>query len=233
MIWLNGQQVDSHRIDQAAGLFLDDGLLYGRGVFETIRVGETPYFWVAHCQRLNRGLAELGIRAPIDPAALLDQIRGLAIRQCVLRLTVTASNLILQTRPLPNAEVCPARLMLAAGTRTTNLQLLATKNLNYLDNLLAWEAARQAGFDDAVWLNPAGWVAEASRANLFWISGDRIRTPDLACGLLNGVVRQWVTAGFTVQTGQFPLADLLAADAVFLTGSVAGIRPVASLLDRT
>jgi branched-subunit amino acid aminotransferase/4-amino-4-deoxychorismate lyase len=223
MLWINGQP------SQGQDLILDDGLLFGRGVFETIRVGDQPIFWAEHLLRLNQGLSDLGIRPPVDPDVLLRQVQSLPIRHCVLKIVATAANLILQTRPLPAADHRAWHLAVASGTRTSNPLLLSSKNLNYLDNLLAWENARQAGFDDVIWLNSAGQVAETSRANLFWLRDGQILTPDLACGLLNGVVRQWVIANYPVQAGFFSLDDLLSANAVFITNSLIGIQPISRI----
>jgi 4-amino-4-deoxychorismate lyase len=223
MLWMNGRQ------DSETSLVLDEGLLFGRGVFETLRVGRQPFFWYEHLARLNEGLAALKIRPALDPDDLLGEVQSLQIRDCVLKIVATPANLILQTRPLPAEPAAPWRLTAAAGYRTASRRLLGSKNLNYLDNLLAWENARQEGYDDALWLNAAGQVAETSRANLFFFRGSQLLTPDPACGLLDGIVRQWVIRRFPVQTGYYRLSDLLAADAVFVTNSVAGIQPVGAI----
>jgi 4-amino-4-deoxychorismate lyase len=208
---------------------LDDGFWFGRGVFETIRVHEKPLFWPEHILRLNDGLAKLQIRPAIDQHEMLAQISRLAIRQCVLKIAVTAVNIVLQTRPLPDHTTGPFRLLPVANQRTTNPLLLSCKSINYLENLLAREQAAREGFDDALFIGAAGRLSETSRANLFLLRNGRILTPDLGCGLLDGVIRQWVLANFTVETGCFDLAELLAADAVFVTNSVIGIQPVAAI----
>ncbi|HBP37395.1 MAG TPA: hypothetical protein DD640_01380 [Clostridiales bacterium] len=221
MLWING------RTGSEASLVIDDGFFYGRGVFETLRVGTQPCFWQEHLVRLNQSLVALKIRPPLDEQELLALVKSLPIRDCVLKIAVSSENLVLQTRPLP-AETLPAwKLTLAAGHRTASRLLLSSKNLNYLDDLLAWENARTAGYDDAIWLDAAGRIAETSRANLFFLRGGCLMTPDQECGLLPGIARQWVMDHYPVQAGFYTLNDLLAAEAVFVTNSVIGIQPVA------
>jgi 4-amino-4-deoxychorismate lyase len=227
VLWINGKPINGK------DNILDDGFWFGRGVFETIRVHETPLFWEEHIARLNNGLAALQIRPAIDQREMLVQVTDLAIRQCVLKIAVTPDNSFLQTRPLPSHTIGPFRLLPVENQRTTNPLLLSCKSINYLENLLAHEQAAREGFDDALFIGAAGSLSETSRANLFFLSNGRILTPDLDCGLLDGVIRRWVLANFAVETGCFDLAELLAADAVFVTNSVIGIQPVAAIGDQS
>lgn len=220
MLWINGHASDGR------DLVLDEGFLFGRGVFETIRVHGQPLFWNEHMSRLNSGLEALNICPPVDALFLLDQVRSLPIQHCILKVVVSPGNLILQTRPLPDEAPAGWRLAVADGHRTTNPLLLASKNLNYLDNLLIWEKARQDGFDDAILLDAAGHVCETSRANLFFIKEGHLHTPDLSCGLLDGVIRQWIMTHFQVHAGVYPLGDLITTESIFVTNSVIGVQPV-------
>ena len=108
------------------------------------------------------------------------------------------------------------------------------KSLNYLNNALAKLEARRRGADEALLLNAAGRVAEASVANVFAVRADALVTPPVSEGALEGVTRATVLDlaesqglhGSLAPLGRF---DLLGADEVFLTGSGAGIVPVRSL----
>ena len=108
------------------------------------------------------------------------------------------------------------------------------KTLSYLDNVLARAQARAAGADEALLLNTRGELACAAVANLFWIAGGRLYTPALECGVLEGIMRRQVLAAAralgieTVETAA-PRAALDDAEALFLTNSLAGVRPVAEL----
>src|SRR5262249_51407947 len=108
------------------------------------------------------------------------------------------------------------------------------KTLSYLDNVLARAEARTAGGDEAVMLNTAGALACAAAANLFWIRDGVLFTPALACGVLAGIARGEALAsaarlGVTAHEVAAGPQALAAADAVFLTNALIGVRPVASV----
>ena len=108
------------------------------------------------------------------------------------------------------------------------------KSLNYLNNVLAKREATHRGADDAVVLNSLGLIAEASATNLFVIQGNRLETPPVSDGALEGLTRRTVLEighdlGFEVAARSLGRFDLYAADAVFLTGTRAGLIPVGSL----
>ena len=108
------------------------------------------------------------------------------------------------------------------------------KSQNYLNNILAKREAGERGADDALVLNAQGLVAEASATNLFALTGNRLETPSVTDGALEGLTRRTVLElageldleGRERSLGRF---DLYAADAVFLTGTRAGLVPVGSL----
>lgn len=217
--------------DDCSKIVLDDGYWFGRGVFETIRVHEQPLFWAEHIERLNNGLKALRVRAAIDADQLLTRLKEHGFRQCVVKIAVSAENTVFQARPLPEVSQKPFRLLPVENQRSSNPLLLSCKSLNYMDNLLARDQAARVGFDDALFVGRDGLISETSRANLFFVRAGKIYTPDLSCGLLNGVIRQWVLANFAVETGNYMLEDLLNAEAVFVTNSVIGIQPVAAIGD--
>ncbi|HEX6688446.1 MAG TPA: aminotransferase class IV [Solirubrobacterales bacterium] len=128
-------------------------------------------------------------------------------------------------RRLPTAEVSLRRLTLAGG-------LGAHK---WADRSLLDEA--QATLPEGalpILVDEDGTVLEAARANVFAVRDGRLLTPPTDGRILPGVTRMRVleiAAGLGVETAETALAsgDLLAADEVFLTGSVRGIEPALSL----
>jgi branched-chain amino acid aminotransferase len=108
------------------------------------------------------------------------------------------------------------------------------KSLNYLNNVLAKREANLRGADDALVLNALGLVAEASATNIFVIQGNRLDTPAVTDGALEGLTRRTVLEigreiGLEVTERSLGRFDLYAADAVFLSGTRAGLVPVGSL----
>ena len=220
----------SDRVYAEHPLVADEGFQFGRGIYETILIHRRPIFWAEHCQRLNQGLAHLAIDRFVDPAHLLDQVERLGLVSCVLKVVVTAENLVLMTRPIPEAIPDPVmRLTLQPDTRSTDLRLLQNKTLSYLPNLLAWQDARSNGFDDVLFFGPGGLIRECSRSNIHIIRDQQILTPDEVCGLLPGTVRRWLLREGLVSTGRFTQADILSADCVFVSNAVIGIRRVSDL----
>src|SRR5262249_30104239 len=108
------------------------------------------------------------------------------------------------------------------------------KSLNYLNNVLAKRDARLKGFDDALLLNTAGRVTEATGANLFAVIDGVLVTPPTVDGALPGITRDTVlrcqqARGEPCETRSLGRYELLAAEEVFLSGSGAGLVSVASL----
>jgi branched-chain amino acid aminotransferase len=104
---------------------------------------------------------------------------------------------------------------------------------NYANSFLAKTESVRLGFDDAVLLDPDGYVAECTGENLFLVTRGRIITPPVA-GILEGITRDSVVtlardAGFTVVEERIVRDRLYDADEVFLSGTAAeviGVREV-------
>lgn len=225
--------------------FDDRGLLLGDGLFETIlaRNGELILF-EAHIERMQRGCMALGLPAPHieDARALCRDVlesSGLTGDRAAVRITMTAGSggrgLERPTTPEPHifATVAPAPrpegpLVLATSDVRRNEGSPASrlKTLSYLDNVLARAAAAPA---EALLLNNRGEVACAAAANIFWVRDGRLFTPHRDCGVLDGVMRRQVMALARVEEVQAPRATLESVQAIFLTSSLIGIRPVTRL----
>jgi branched-chain amino acid aminotransferase/4-amino-4-deoxychorismate lyase len=230
----------------------DRGLLLGDGLFETLLYDGTGLQrFEAHLARMVRGCAVLGLEPP-DPAAArrlaLETLkaRGLEGGPAVVRLTLTAGSGRGLERPDPSSGrlLCnvspaadpppPARLVTVQVRRNDSSPASRVKALSYLDNILARREARAAGADEALMLNTRGEVACAAAANLFWIAGRRLFTPALECGVLDGIMRAAAlqaaeALGVMAVETRSGLEALEAADALFLTNSLVGLRPVAVL----
>lgn len=230
----------------------DRGLTLGDGLFETVLARSGQLIdWQAHLQRMTAGCQVLGLPAP-DPLEAERLARealasgDLGESRAAVRLTLTAGSggrgldrpdpicsRIFATAAAAPASSGPARLITARVRRNADSPTSRLKTLAYLDNVLARQEARAAGADEAVMLNTRGELACAAAANLFWIRDGRIETPDLACGVLAGVMRARVlaaAAALGVAVAEVRAADsaLDGAEAVFLTNSLIGLRAVAA-----
>jgi aminodeoxychorismate lyase len=245
-VFLNGQIVDEK---QALVPLSDRGLLYGDGLFETIRVRDgNPRWWNRHLARLSDGAAFLRIRLPFSGeelrAGVLELIKENAMPEAVLRVTLTrgvgprgyspkdatAPMLAMSLHPFaPPPE--SMRLATSSFRVVAGDGLAPFKTANKLCAVLARMDAERLGADEALLLNTDGAVAEAAANNVFWLEAGTICTPPLAAGALAGVARSCVLELCREQKWQAEerLAKpdvLLKAEGVFLTNSVAGVVPV-------
>lgn len=244
---LNGQFLPAN---SACLSVLDQGFLFGYGLFETILVREgRPRFLTAHLQRLETGCAALGITLPrpvTEMGDLVDQtIKLNGVVDGALRITLSAGpapgeaagNLVIATRPLPYTPLDYVKGFRAGWSsfrRNEQSPLVKFKTLNYLENLLARREAREKGWDEALFLNTAGCVAEGTMSNVFLVKNDRVITPSSDQGLLPGIMRQAVLdvcRRLALQAEERPVSldELLAASECFLTNSLMEIMPLVEI----
>jgi len=228
----------------------DRGLTLGDGLFETIlsRDGELVLL-EAHLDRMARGCETLGL-PPLDRTRaqrLCEEAAANVSGRAAVRLTLTAGSggrgldrlaspsprLFATAAPAP-APQTPATLVTATVRRNEGSPASRLKTLSYLDNVLAREEASAAGADEALMLNNQGHVACAAAANIFWLEGERLVTPALQCGVLEGIMRGKTVEsagllGVPVEESCAEFARLEGAEAIFLTSSLIGLRPVGAL----
>jgi len=208
-----------------------------RGVFETLLVRRgRPIELEAHLARLESSVRSLyGAPCPRDVRELtLDQAEGISLGR--LRVTV-APNLdglpaaAIRAATVPSAVVFPSWSQAAT---VTGLMVEGGLGAHKWADRRLLEAAQAGGelFLPIV-LDADGTVLEASRANVFLVDGGTMATPRADGRILPGVTRARVTdvagrLGIPVREEAVSLDRLLAADEVFLSGSIRGVEPVRS-----
>ena len=104
---------------------------------------------------------------------------------------------------------------------------------NLLASILAKIEANVAGADDALMLDPRGFVAETNATNIFLVTGGVLGTPTAAAcpeGITRGAVLELAAgAGVECAVRDYSLTQLYTADELFVTGTMGGIAPVISL----
>lgn len=228
---------------------LDDrGFTLGDGVFETVLAeGGRLVCLDLHLARLARSAAIIGLPMPDVEHARAAAVRaledsGLTRNRAAVRVNWSAGSggrgLDRPPSPAPKLTAMaaaaprvmgPATLHVASVRRNESSPASRAKTLSYLDNVMARREARAAGADEAVLLNTCGELACAAAANLFWIREDRLFTPALACGALDGTVRRQLldcATALGVKTAEVAVdaVVLSTADAVLLTNSLIGVR---------
>lgn len=254
-VWIDGGVVD---LGEAHVPVTDHGLLYGDGVFEGIRILHGGVFRLdRHLLRLESAARALALELPGGAPALreivLETARAFGEPEAYVRLVVTRGEGALGVDPTscaaPRVFCIVTRVSLYPEERLRQGIDLVTsswrrpppdvldprvKSLNYLNNALAKLEARRRGADEALLLNTAGQVAEASVANLFALRDGALWTPPGSDGALEGITRATVlelAPRLGIEAGERTLGrfDLFAASEVFLCGSGAGFVPVRSL----
>jgi len=247
LIYYNDRIVESGR---AAVPATNAGLLYGWGVFTTLRVCEGHVFAVdRHWERLARHAEQALIELPVDRDQLLralgDLIAANRVREGRARITVLkgdagpwgggerqAELLIFTAAERPRTGV-EATVTISPYRMTSHGPLAGIKRTAMLENLLALEEARSRGFSEALMVNERGEVVGAAAANIFWAEGGDLYTPSVGTGCIAGITRGFVIEiarrlRLSVIEGGFPLQRLSEAAEVFLTSTARGITSVSS-----
>lgn len=255
VIWIDGQYYDR---DKAAVSVFDHGLLYGDGVFEGIRVyGGKVFRLQTHIDRLYDSAKAIALEIPLTNPDMVRMVREATAKSGFqdgyIRLVVTrgVGDLGLDPRKCKKPSVIcivdeiaiwtkdryeKGLVCITAATPISHRENLSPriKSLNYLAHIMAKTESVAAGVDEALMMDPSGFVTEATGMNLFQVKGQRLRTPPEYAGILRGVTRDAVMelareAGY--QAEEYPLTryDLYTADEVFLTGTAAELIGVVRL----
>jgi len=216
-----------------------------RGVFETLLLREgAPVFFREHCERFAAGCARFGLIAAPGAGALrsaaAELVRATGVAAGVLRWAAWtdaagAEGWSMRVEP-------PRPHMLAAAWRVAVSPLrLPPADADAIHKHLgrkrwrdALEAGRAAGCDEVLLADGTDGVVEGAISNVFIVCGGALITPAASAGPLPGIVRAKVlelslAEGVTAREDRLALADLPGADEIFLTNSLAGVRPVAWL----
>lgn len=107
---------------------------------------------------------------------------------------------------------------------------------NYVNSILAKKEAKHAGYDEAIMLDPEGYVSEASGENVFIVKNNRLKTAPLTT-ILPGITRDSIIQiakelGYEVIEERFTRDELYIADEVFFTGTAAEVTPVREVDNR-
>ena len=247
LIYYNDRIIETGR---AAVPATNAGLLYGWGVFTTLRVCEGNVFAMGrHWERLARHAEQALIELPLDREqlvrALEDLVAANRVREGRARITVLkgdagpwgaqerqAELLIFTSSERPRTGIETA-VTISPYRMTSHGPLAGIKRTAMLENLLALEEARSRGFSEALMVNERGEVVGAAAANIFWAEGGELYSPSAGTGCIAGITRGFVIEiarrlSLPVIEGGFPLQRLSDAGEVFLTSTARGITSVSS-----
>jgi branched-subunit amino acid aminotransferase/4-amino-4-deoxychorismate lyase len=222
----------------------DRGFRYGMSVFETLAVRDGRLLFAGeHCDRLMKAAEAAGFYVSDKVAGPLS---GIAFSgDGMLRLYITAGD----GRPVEVSDACRIYGLFEAAAFSTVEEIASGyrvgisrapigsvlggwKTGNYWPQVSAYREAANQGLDETLVMNMQGELVSASMANLFLFLDGLWRTPVLASGARDGVVRDWVMKNRRVEESQLVPEDLERAQECFLTNSRIGVMPVAQIEGR-
>ncbi len=258
-IWMDGKLVP---FDDARVHLLSPTLHYGVGVFEGIRCYETPdgpavFRLEEHLERFVNSAVIIGIQDfPYSIAELRDAVHETIlaneVTNCYIRpvlymegplnlnldnyhsrvgIAVWEWGAYLGEEGLENG----VRMIVSSFTRL-HPNVIMTKSKaggNYINSILASTLAHRYGYDDAIMLDPEGYVAECSGMNIFIVQDDKIFTPPRA-SILEGITRGSVIIlardeGYVVIEELITRDQLYIAEEVFVCGTAAEVTAVTEI----
>lgn len=239
----------------------DHGLLYGDGVFEGIRSYNRLVFKLKeHINRLYASARSIMLDIPVSKKemekAVISTLKENGLSNGYIRLVVSRGpgDLGLDPRKCKkptviiitdNIALYPKKYyeegltLITVPTRRNIPEALnpQIKSLNYLNNILAKIEAVNSGFEEAIMLNMEGYVLECTGDNIFIVKDERLITPPVYLGALEGITRGSVIDIAQAKKIKFcekilTRHTLFNADECFLTGTAAEIIPVIKIDNR-
>jgi branched-chain amino acid aminotransferase len=260
VIWLDGNLVPWR---EAKTHVLTHTLHYGMGVFEGVRAyntvnGPAIFRLEEHTQRLFNSAKILRMKIPFTQEQVNEAqkavIRENKLESGYIRPLTWIGDKKLGVSPKGNT----IHLMVAAwawgaylgeegmkrGIRVktssytrhhVNITMTQAKTVsNYTNSILANMEVTDEGYDEALLLDPSGFVSEGAGENIFIVKNGVIYTPDLSAGALNGITRNTVLhiakdLGYEVVQKRITRDEIYIADEAFFTGTAAEVTPIREL----
>lgn len=261
-IWMDGRLVNW---GDANVHVLTHTLHYGVGAFEGIRcyktaAGPAIFRLREHVDRLFESAHILQIAIPYTIEQIVDAIKETVrinrLESCYIRPIVFigygSMGLYVEDNPISVAVAVwdwgaylgdeglekGIRAKISSFTRHhVNISMTRAKVPGYyVNSILAKKEVKAAGYDEAILLDPDGYVAEGSGENIFIVRKGILKTTPLT-SILAGITRDSIIKiagdmGITVVEERFSRDDLYIADEAFVTGTAAELTPLREVDNR-
>lgn len=232
------------------------GFLYGDAVFETVKIVNGKILFLEdHYFRLMSSMRVIRMEIPMDFTMeyLEDQILSLVKNNKIVsssraRITVCRNDggyylpqnnsvsFLIQATPLENTAYSlnegEYEVDLFKDFYVTKQLLSSIKTTNRLINVTGSIYASENGLDNCILLNETKNVVEVLQGNIFMLKGNRLITPPVSEGCLNGVMRKQILGlakkidGIEVAEEIISPFDLQKADELFVTNVIKGVQPI-------
>jgi len=263
-LWMNGTIIEQ---PDAKVHVLTHSLHYGMAVFEGVRAYQTADNRTAifrlkeHTERLLGSAKIFQMDVPFDAATLeqahKDVVKQNNLAEAYIRplIWVGAEKLGLSSRENSiNAMVAAwhwgaylgeegikngIRVKTSSFTHhMTNVTMCKAKaSSNYPVSIMANQEVTRNGYDEAILMDPQGYVCQGAGENLFLVKDGVLHTPDLAGGALDGITRRTIIQfaddlGIKVVERRITRDEFYLADEIFMTGTAAEVTPIREYDDR-
>ena len=200
------------------------------GIFTTLAVTDgIPLYLERHLSRLRSSANALGLTSrEADFAEIINTLTSKnGMRHAACRITLGTGHMSVSLRAMPETKEA-YRLSMTADIRETPGRFrhkLADRRA--YEEMKAAASSREA--DDALIISADGKILETTTANIFFIKGADISTPPLSLPILPGIIRAIVLEKAQVTERIINRDELHAYESAFITNSLKGIAPVASI----
>jgi branched-subunit amino acid aminotransferase/4-amino-4-deoxychorismate lyase len=234
-------------VEEAKVPVADRGLLYGDGIFATVKVQNgQPLHLSDHLKRLAKQCGRIGILMPPLSEAIIQQLIDQNPPTPLLRLRIVVTGgcrFPFDLKPREGsvaAFVQPftpyegAGLRLAIFSHPLELVHAHLKTLSNYNRFFVIQEAKDRGFDDGLSLSYEGYLLEASFGNLFWIVKDTLFYPDPSLPLYFGLTLEKVLEAFEGEKRpvKAKLDDIPDEALLYRTNTMGGILPIAQIENR-
>lgn len=245
----NGQMMP---LEEVRVSVLDRSFLFGDGIYEVLRVlGGRPFLFREHFDRLRRSLRELRIETDVDriEQRTLDTLHDSGVQSGIVYLQISRGTAPNRTHAFPNPPVTPNELIYVrelaedpyaavreAGGKAITFQDIRwhrcdIKSVNLLGNVLASQAAAEAGCQEAILVAADGVITEGSHTSVFGVKDSQLLTAPLEANVLPGITRGMVVqlaekAGIGIRHQCLHLDELFQLDELFITGTTSDVLPI-------
>ena len=257
IFYINGQYLP---LSEAGISPLDQGFLLGDGIFDVVSCWQGTIFKLEqHVDRFFDSLRAARLESTLNKHqwcdAIIEAVRKNELADASIRFIVTRGvpqGVVADPRNISPTEiiwVAPYIFLADEEKRASGVRMMISatrgfapdtldprfKCLDRLASQLVRLEALEAGYDDALWLDSHGYVAEAAASNVFMVKRGKLYTP--ASGILRGITRETFCelanrAGIEVCESNITAFDLYAADEVFTTSTAGGALAVREIAGR-
>ena len=226
--------------------FENRGFLFGDGFFETIKVNNNKIFnFKMHSKRIKKSLNLLCLDFEFCEEKIKNNILSLTKKNNITSASVkliffrssegryfpktnNCSILVSCKNDKPNFSLNNVRINTFDEIKKSINFLSSLKSLNSLTYVLSAISAKKQGYDEAVIFNEQNFAIETTSSNLFFVCNNKLFTPHLNQGCVEGTMRELIINNFNVTEIKVKMDDLINSQEIILTNSLS-IKSVTEL----